>query len=174
MGLAGVKRICPRVHRDERGFFRESYRRDLLAIGGIAHEFIQDNHVFSRRGVLRGMHFQRFPGQAKLVSVASGKIFDVAVDMREGSATFGAWIGAYLDGEMGEQLLIPAGFAHGYLVLSDEAHVLYKVSALYDPVEERSFLWSDPEVGIAWPLEGKPLLSPKDLAAPPFREATPR
>jgi dTDP-4-dehydrorhamnose 3,5-epimerase len=168
--LAGLKRIKSKVFYDERGFFKESYRKPAYEKKGILCEFIQDNHSFSKKGTIRGMHFQRSPGQAKLISVIEGKIYDVAVDIRPGSSTFGKWEGVYLESEDHTQLFIPAGFAHGFCVVSDRAHVLYKVSSLFDPAEEKGFRFDDPEVGIEWPVEN-PILSPKDLIAPSLREA---
>lgn len=170
LSLEGVRKIRPRIFLDGRGFFRETFRRPLYRQAGIDVDFVQDNHSFSKRGTIRGMHFQRSPGQAKLVSVMEGKIFDVIVDIRPGSLTFGQWEGVYLDGAEGDQLFIPVGFAHGFCVVSDHAHVFYKVSTLYDPSEERSFRFDDPSVGIRWPLE-EPVLSERDLASPSLHEA---
>ena len=165
-----AKRVRPRVHFDERGFFWECYREPHYKKIGIDTLFVQDNHSFSKKGTLRGMHFQRSPGQAKLVSVISGKIFDVIVDIRPNSPTFGKWEGFYLDDQHRDQLFIPVGFAHGFCVLSDEAHILYKVSHVYVPEEEKGFRFDDPFVGIQWPIAA-PHLSPKDAQAPSFHEA---
>lgn len=166
--LAEVLVLTPRFFRDERGFFAESYNKRAFAeaVGGEV-EFVQDNHSRSTRGVLRGLHYQLPPrAQGKLVRVAAGEIFDVAVDMRRASPTFGRWAGIVLSAEKGNQLWIPPGFAHGFLTLSDSADVLYKASDYYDPACERSVIWNDPDIGIAWDLDGEPILSGKDAAAP--------
>lgn len=165
LSLDGVKRIRLKVFFDDRGFFRETFRRSHYP----DMEFAQDNHSFSKKGTIRGMHFQRFPGQAKLVTVMQGEIFDVVVDIRPSSPTFGKWEGVYLNALDGDQLYIPAGFAHGFCVLSDEAHVCYKVSTVYDPLEEFGFRYDDPSVGIVWPVE-EPLLSDRDRLSPWMRE----
>lgn len=170
LSLSGLKLIKPRVFNDDRGFFLESYKSSLYAAAGIEHPFVQDNHSFSKKGTLRGLHFQRRPGQAKLVTVIQGKIFDVAVDIRPESPTFGKWEGVYLDGTSCEQLYIPVGFAHGFCVVSETANVLYKVSSVYDPAEEMGFRFDDPEVGVVWP-ESSPLLSLRDQQSPLFAEA---
>lgn len=169
LSLKGPKLIRPRVFHDERGFFWECYREPLYRAQGIEEDFVQVNHSFSKQGTIRGMHFQRSPGQAKLVTVIVGKIFDVVVDIRSSSPTFGKWEGVYLDDQAREQLFIPVGFAHGFCVVSSEAHVLYKVSQVYDPKEERGFRYDDPEVGIQWPVDA-PSLSEKDRTAPSLRE----
>lgn len=171
--LAPLLVLTPRVFRDERGFFTESYNQKAFAEAvGEEIEFVQDNHSRSTRGVLRGLHYQLPPrAQGKLVRVAAGEIFDVAVDMRRASATFGRWFGIVLSADKGNQLWIPPGFAHGFLTLSDTADVLYKASDYYDPACERSVIWNDPDIGIAWDLEGEPVLSGKDAAAPPLAAA---
>ncbi len=152
-----VKKITLRTFSDERGFFRETFRN-----GPSFPQFVQDNHSFSKKNVIRGMHFQRYPGQAKLVSVVQGVIFDVVVDIRKESPTFGKWEGVYLDASLGEQLFIPVGFAHGFCVVSDEgAHVCYKVSSFYQGEEEKTFCYNDPFVGIEWPCN-EPILSERD------------
>lgn len=158
--------IVPTVHRDERGYFLESFQRERYGDLGIG-DFVQDNHSYSRKGVLRGMHFQK--GQAKLVYCAVGKIFDVAVDIRVGSKTFGKWKGVILDDREHKQFYIPDGFAHGFCVLSEEAHVMYKVSTQYDPKGERGFRHDDRSVGIHWPIDA-PLLSARDRALPILSE----
>lgn len=168
--LSGPKRIRPQVFHDERGLFWECYRQPLYNLSGIPESFVQVNHSVSKQGTIRGMHFQRSPGQAKLVSVISGKIFDVVVDIRQDSPTFGKWEGVFLDDQTHEQLFVPVGFAHGFCAMSPEAHVLYKVSEIYNPAEERGFRYDDPTVGIEWP-EVTPLISKKDLDAPSFLEA---
>jgi dTDP-4-dehydrorhamnose 3,5-epimerase len=171
--LEGLIAITPRVLTDGRGFFLESYRESLYADAGIDVRFVQDNHSRSVRGTLRGLHFQRTPGQAKLVRVVTGRIWDVAVDIRPSSPTFGQWYGMELDAEQHKQLFVPVGFAHGFCVLSDVADVLYKVSNPYDAATESGFAWNDPEVGVAWPITD-PILSARDTSAPPLREVVPR
>ncbi|MES2122478.1 MAG: dTDP-4-dehydrorhamnose 3,5-epimerase [Chlamydiota bacterium] len=168
--LSEVKHLRPRIFADGRGFFRETYRKPLYESLGIFCDFVQDNHSYSQKGTIRGMHFQRFPGQAKLITVMSGRIFDVFVDIRKESATFGKWEGVYLDAERGDQVFIPAGYAHGFCVVSEDAHVCYKVSAVYDPLEERCFRYDDPFVGIEWPT-AHPLLSERDKLSPSLEEA---
>jgi dTDP-4-dehydrorhamnose 3,5-epimerase len=163
--LPGVVVIEPRIFRDERGAFAETFHAQRYAEAGIAGPFVQDNFSRSRKGTLRGLHFQEPEAQGKLVQVLRGKVFDVAVDVRRGSPTFGQWLGLELDGETLRQLWVPPGFAHGFCVLSDEAEFVYKCTALYAPKAERSIRWDDPELAIAWPLT-EPLLSPKDAAAP--------
>ncbi|HWP58566.1 MAG TPA: dTDP-4-dehydrorhamnose 3,5-epimerase [Candidatus Acidoferrales bacterium] len=156
---------------DERGFFLEAYKRSELTRGGIRCNFVQDNHSRSRRGVLRGLHFQKQPAaQAKLVWVARGEIFDVAVDIRKGSPTYGQWVGEILSDKNHRLLYIPEGFAHGFVVLSEEADVIYKVSAEYSPEHERGIIWNDPTLRIDWPIED-PLLSPKDAQLPRLENA---
>jgi len=161
--------IEPKVFRDPRGFFLESYRRDLLAKGGITTDFIQDNHSMSQANTIRGMHFQSTPGQAKLIRCARGKIWDVAVDIRPDSKTFGKWQGIELDAENHHQLFIPVGFAHGFCALSDQVEVLYKISTPYDPETETGFAYNDPEVGIAWPV-AEALVSDRDKNAQSFAD----
>jgi len=170
LSFEGVKKIRPKVFFDDRGFFRETFRKPHFLEAGITADFDQDNHSFSKQGTIRGMHFQRFPGQAKLVTVMEGKIFDVVVDIRPGSPTFGKWEGVYLDATHGDQLFIPIGFAHGFCVVSEHAHIYYKVSTVYEPSEERSFRYDDPFVGIVWPIDA-PLLSERDLSSPLLLEA---
>lgn len=168
--LEGLRLIRPKVFEDERGFFLESFREPLYQAQGITCSFVQDNHSYSKKGTIRGMHFQRAPGQAKLIRVGVGRIYDVVVDIRPNSPTFGKWEGVYLDGEKHEQLFIPVGFAHGFCVVSDEAHVFYKVSTLYDTNEEMTFRFDDPDVAIEWP-EPSPIVSLRDQTAPTFKEA---
>lgn len=168
--LEGLKLIKPKVFKDQRGFFLESFQQSAYAKAGIKEIFQQDNHSYSQKGCIRGMHFQSFPGQAKLIRVAVGKIYDVAVDIRENSATFGQWEGVILDDQDHNQLFIPVGFAHGFCVLSEEAHVMYKVSTPYDPKYEKGFRWDDPDVNIQWPLTTDPLVSERDQKAPFLRE----
>jgi len=156
---------------DGRGFFSESYKLSVFRENGIPDAFVQDNHSRSVRGTLRGLHFQQEPrAQAKLVMVARGEIFDVGVDLRRGSPTYAQWVGATLSAENHCKLYIPCGFAHGFCVLSDEADVLYKVSAEYDPELDAGVAWDDPQIGVDWPIE-EPLLSPKDLGLPSLESA---
>jgi dTDP-4-dehydrorhamnose 3,5-epimerase len=151
---------------DARGFFREMYKQSEFAIGGIPNAFVQVNHSRSSRGVLRGLHYQKNPHpQGKLITVARGSIFDVAVDIRQGSSTYGRWVGETLSEENGQMLYVPPGFAHGFCVLSDIADVLYQTTGEYTGQAERGILWADPTIGIQWPI-ADPLLSPRDLAQP--------
>jgi dTDP-4-dehydrorhamnose 3,5-epimerase len=168
--LEGLVLLEPDVHGDARGFFLESYRENVWAEHGVGDAFVQDNHSRSRRGVLRGMHFSIGDGQAKLVRCARGRIFDVVVDLRRGSPTYGEWEGVELDDERGRQLYIPVGFAHGFCVLSDVADVTYKCSTYYDGAIERGFRYDDPDVGIAWPQDVEVLVSQRDSEAPLLRE----
>lgn len=163
--LPGVLLIEPRVFKDPRGFFLESYHEKKYADAGIPGPFVQDNHSHSVRGTLRGLHAQRLRPQGKLVRAVRGEMFDVAVDIRVGSPTFGAWVGATLSGDNFRQLYIPAGFAHGFCVLSEEVDVEYKCTDLYEAGDELSVAWNDAEIGIVWPV-AVPLLSAKDQAAP--------
>jgi dTDP-4-dehydrorhamnose 3,5-epimerase len=167
--LAGLVLIEPDVHGDERGFFTETFRAEAWRELGVEAEFVQDNHSRSRRGALRGLHFQLRPGQAKLVRCARGRIWDVAVDLRRGSPTHGRWEGVELDDERQRQLFVPVGFAHGFCVLSEEADVVYKVSSYFDPDTEAGIAWDDPDVGIEWPI-ADPRLSERDRSAPRLAE----
>lgn len=175
LGLGGVVEIIPKKHGDARGFFSETYQRQRFAQSGIAQDWVQDNQSHSaEKGVLRGLHFQVAPdAQDKLIRVLRGSIFDVAVDIRGGSATYGKWVGRVLSATAFNQLLIPKGFAHGFLTLEPDVEVLYKVSAPYSPQCDRGIAWNDPAIAIAWPLEAgqQPLLSPKDAAAPRLADA---
>jgi dTDP-4-dehydrorhamnose 3,5-epimerase len=168
--LDGVVLLEPTVHGDARGFMVETYRRDSWAEAGVGVEFVQHNHSRSSRGTLRGLHFQTEPGQAKLVRCPRGRIFDVAVDLRTGSATYGQWEGHELDDERHRQLFVPAGFGHGFAVLSEEADVSYLLSSTYDPATEAGIAWDDPDVGVEWPGD-EPLLSERDKGAPRLSEA---
>lgn len=168
--LEGVLVIEPDVHRDDRGFFLETYNAEKYARGGLEVRFVQDNHSKSKRGTLRGLHAQLRRPQGKLVRAVEGEVFDVAVDVRRGSPTFGGWFGVKLTAENFRQLYIPPGFVHGFCVLSEEAQVEYKCTDLYDPGGEVSVVWNDPDIGIDWPIEGEPLLSAKDAAAPRLRD----
>ena len=167
--LPGVLIVEPKVFGDERGFFMESYNAGRYAEAGLPDRFVQDNLSFSRRGVLRGLHFQNPQPQGKLVSVLQGEVFDVAVDIRVGSPTFGRWTGATLSAENKRQFYVPPDFAHGFVVTSDVALFFYKCTDYYAPASEGSVLWDDPEIGIEWPIES-PTLSEKDRAASPLRE----
>jgi len=164
--IPDVVLVEPRVWPDDRGFFFESYHRAKFEAAGIPDPFVQDNQSRSIRGTLRGLHQQRTQPQGKLVRALAGTIWDVAVDIRRGSPTFGKWVGVELSGENRRQLWIPKGFAHGFVVLSDTADVLYKCTDLYKPDDELGIAWNDPTVGIEWPLAEAPLLSPKDAEAP--------
>jgi len=162
----------PKVFGDARGFFYESFNaRDFAQATGLKVDFVQDNHSKSARGVLRGLHHQIRHPQGKLVRVVQGEVFDVAVDLRKSSPTFGQWVGERLSADNKKQLWIPPGFAHGFVVLSESAEFLYKTTDYWYPEHERSLLWNDPEVGIAWPIEGQPLLAAKDAAAARLRDA---
>jgi dTDP-4-dehydrorhamnose 3,5-epimerase len=165
--LKGPVLIEPLVHRDGRGFFLETYRRNVLESLGVPDDFVQDNHSRSRHGILRGIHFQ--PGMAKLVRCATGSVFDVLVDLRRDSPTFGRWEGHDLDDENLRELYVPDGFGHAFLVTSETADVVYRCSAYYDPDRERGIAWNDPEIGIDWPLPD-PVVSRRDATAPRLRE----
>ena len=162
----------PKVFGDARGFFFESFNaRDFALATGLSVDFVQDNHSKSAQGVLRGLHYQIQHPQGKLVRVVQGEVFDVAVDLRRASPTFGRWVGEHLSAENKRQLWVPPGFAHGFVVLSDSAEFLYKTTDYWYPEHERSLLWNDPAIGIEWPLDAQPLLAAKDAAAPLLREA---
>jgi dTDP-4-dehydrorhamnose 3,5-epimerase len=167
--LDGVVLIEPAVHGDERGFFVETFSKESWAELGVDAEFVQHNHSRSAQGTLRGLHFQTSPGQAKLLRCPRGEIFDVAVDLRRGSPTYGQWEGHVLDDVKHRQLYVPVGFAHGFAVLSEVADVTYLVSSLYDPATEAGIAWDDPEVGVEWPVP-EPLLSERDKSAPTLSE----
>jgi dTDP-4-dehydrorhamnose 3,5-epimerase len=167
--LDGLVLLEPAVHGDERGFMVETFRRDAWAKLGIEVEFVQHNHSRSAKGTLRGLHFQTEPGQAKLVRCPRGAIFDVAVDLRRASPTFGLWEGHVLDDEKHRQLFVPVGFGHGFAVLSDVADVAYLCSSTYDPATESGIAWDDPDVAVVWPVES-PLLSDRDKSAPKLSE----
>jgi len=163
--------IEPVVRRDARGFFVEVWQEQRYRSAGIDVPFVQDNHSRSGRGTLRGLHYQIQQPQGKLVWVAMGEVFDVAVDLRRSSPTFGRWVGAVLSGENHRQLWVPPGFAHGFYVTSDSADVLYKCTDLYAPEFDRTLRWDDPDIGVDWPLDGAPALSPKDQAGLALRDA---
>ncbi len=164
--------IEPKVFGDERGFFYESFNAAAFeAATGLQRQFVQDNHSKSQRGVLRGLHYQIQQPQGKLVRVVAGEVFDVAVDLRKSSPSFGRWVGTHLSAQNQRQLWIPEGFAHGFVVLSESAEFLYKTTDYYAPEHERSLLWNDPELGIEWPFDEPPQLSAKDQAGKLLRDA---
>jgi dTDP-4-dehydrorhamnose 3,5-epimerase len=170
--IAEVLLLEPRVFEDARGFFLESYnRRTFKEATGREAEFVQDNQSFSVRNVLRGLHYQVRQPQGKLVAVMAGEIYDVAVDLRRQSPTFGKWVGVTLTGGSHRMLWVPEGFAHGYIVLTEHAIVLYKTTDFYAPEHERTILWKDPDLNIRWPLEGEPIVSEKDGRASLLRSA---
>jgi dTDP-4-dehydrorhamnose 3,5-epimerase len=171
--LPGVILVEPKVFEDERGFFFESYHEQRFLEQNLSLNFCQDNHSRSKKGALRGMHYQIRQAQGKLVRVILGEIYDVAVDLRKSSPTFGQWMGLHLSAENKKQLYIPPGFAHGFYVVSEWAEVLYKATDYYAPQWERTLLWNDPQINISWPLspEEQPLLSPKDAAGIPLEQA---
>lgn len=172
--LSGVKLLAPKVIEDSRGFFMESYNRRNLAELGIGHEFVQDNHSRSSRGVLRGLHYQIGHAQAKLVRVTRGRVFDVVVDIRHGSPNFGRWAGAELSEENRLCFFADEGFAHGFLVLSDVADFQYKCSDFFSAKDERGLPWDDPEIGIDWPFDGlEPVLSERDCGWQSLTDVTP-
>jgi len=170
--IPDVVLLEPKVFGDERGFFYESFNQARFekAIGRSAH-FVQDNHSRSARGVLRGLHYQIQQAQGKLVRVVAGTVFDVAVDLRKSSPTFGQWVGEILSGDNKRQLWVPEGFGHGFVVLSDNAEFLYKTTDYYAPQHERSIAWNDPDLAIDWQFEGTPSLSAKDANGTPLRQA---
>ena len=176
--IPDIKIIEPKVYGDERGFFMETYQKQIFHNAGISAQFVQDNHSGSRQGTLRGLHYQIKNAQGKLMRVIAGEIFDAAVDMRAASPTFGQWFGISLSATNRTQLWIPAGFAHGFYVLSEWAEIVYKATDYYKPEWERSLAWNDPDIAIQWPLlkvPGRPgqapILSPRDQAGVSFREA---
>ena len=168
--LEGLVLLAPAVHGDERGFFMETFREDVWGKHGIPAAFVQDNHSRSRRGTLRGIHFQTHPGQGKLVRCARGSVLDVVVDLRRGSPTFGEWESVELDDVHGWQLWIPIGFGHGFCVLSEEADFVYKCTAYYDPAAEAGIRFDDPDVGVEWPRDIELLFSERDRTAPTLAE----
>lgn len=170
LAIPGLLLIEPRLFPDDRGLFFEIFRDDRYARAGLSGPFVQDNFSRSRRGTLRGLHFQEPHGQGKLVQALRGSVYDVVVDVRRGSPTFGRWVGVELDGQSLRQLWVPPGFAHGFCVTSDEADFLYKCTTPYVPAAERSIAWNDPALAIDWPISA-PLLSTKDAAAPTLAAA---
>jgi dTDP-4-dehydrorhamnose 3,5-epimerase len=169
--LAGVFVLEPRVFGDARGFFLESYNERAMAEFGIREHFVQDNHSFSARNVLRGLHYQIRHPQGKLVRVAVGEILDVAVDLRKNSSSFGKWDAVVLSGDNKRSLWIPPGLAHGFRVISESAHMLYKATDFYYPELERTIAWNDPDLNIDWQLQGDPIISAKDQRGIRFRKA---
>ena len=173
--IPDVLTLEPKVFGDDRGFFYESYNQQAFqAATGLDVTFVQDNHSKSARNVLRGLHYQVEQPQGKLVRVVQGEVFDVAVDIRKGSKTFGLWVGQILSAENKKQLWVPPGLAHGFVVLSDTAEFLYKTTDYYAPAHERCIAWNDPDLAIDWQMQGEPLLSAKDAAGVAFRDATSR
>jgi dTDP-4-dehydrorhamnose 3,5-epimerase len=169
--IEGLVIIKPKVFADDRGFFMESYKKSAFEENGIFIDFVQDNHSKSTKGVLRGLHFQREPyAQDKLVRVTQGEVFDVAVDLRKDSPTFGKWHGVHLSAENKVMFLIPKGFAHGFMVLSENAEFEYKVSNVYNKESDGGLLWNDMDIGINWPIEGEPILSEKDKIQPTLKD----
>lgn len=172
LAIPEVMVLEPRVFGDARGFFLESFHAERFQeLTGLTRSFVQDNHSKSAQHVLRGLHYQIQQPQGKLVRVTHGEVFDVAVDMRRTSSTFGRWVGVYLSAENKRQLWVPEGFAHGFLVLSETVEFLYKTTDYYAPQHERSVLWNDPELAIQWPSTASPILSDKDSKAPQFKDA---
>ncbi|MDD4178679.1 MAG: dTDP-4-dehydrorhamnose 3,5-epimerase [Candidatus Margulisbacteria bacterium] len=172
--LKGLLIIEPKAFADDRGFFMETYNKNSFAECGFNEVFVQDNRSRSQKGVVRGMHYQLNPAaMGKLVSVISGKIFDVGIDLRKGSPTFGKWYGETLSGENKRMLYLPPGFAHGFLALEDGTEVLYKCTGMYSPKDERTILWNDPDINIKWPIEGikEVIVSEKDQKSPGFKSA---
>ena len=169
--LKGVYIIDVKTYGDNRGYFMETYKEDDFKAAGLDYKFVQDNQSSSRKGVLRGLHFQKTYPQAKLVRVLKGEVFDVAVDLRKGSETYGQWVGAVLSEENKRQFMIPRGFAHGFLVLSDYAEFAYKCDDVYHPEDEGGIMWNDPAIGIEWPEAGELILSDKDKVHPSLAES---
>lgn len=169
--IPGVYIIDVKIYGDRRGYFMETYKESDFREAGLNYTFVQDNQSASRKGVLRGLHFQKQHPQAKLVRVLRGEVFDVAVDLRAGSATYGKWVGALLSGENHRQLMIPRGFAHGFIVVSESAEFAYKCDDFYHPEDEGGIIWNDPAIGIEWPDVGEVLLSEKDRRHPSLAEA---
>lgn len=168
--LLGILTLEPRVFGDDRGFFLESYNERVFAELGIREHFVQDNHSYSGRNVLRGLHYQIRQPQGKLVRAVTGEILDIAVDLRQSSATFGKWESFCLSGENKRMLWVPVGFAHGFRVVSETAHVMYKTTDFYAPEHERTLAWNDPVLHIDWQLDGEPIVSPKDQRGQNFSE----
>ncbi len=171
LAIPEVILVEPERFGDSRGFFMETYQYETFAANGISPHFVQDNHSRSAKGVLRGLHYQQDPfAQGKLLKVVIGEIFDVAVDIRRGSPTFGHWVGEYLSAENGRILYVPPGFAHGFCVISQTADLMYKTTDYYKPAAERGIIWNDPQIGIEWPIS-QPKLSDKDMKLPSLAQA---
>ena len=170
-GIQGVYVIEVTRFGDNRGYFMETYKKADFDAAGLAYFFVQDNQSASRKGVLRGLHFQKTVQQAKLVRVLYGEVYDVAVDLRRGSGTYGNWIGVFLSGDNGKQLMIPRGFAHGFMAVSDEAVLAYKCDAPYHPEDEGGLAWNDPDIGIIWPEVGAVILSERDKKNPTLAQS---
>ncbi len=168
--IEGVYIIEPKIFGDERGYFMETYHEEEFKNAGLNYDFVQDNQSRSHKGVLRGLHYQKNFPQAKLVRVIQGEVFDVAVDLRKNSPTYGKWVGVVLSAENKKMFMIPRGFAHGFVVLSDTAEFVYKCDELYHPEDEGGIMWNDPDVGVVWPYEGEPQLSEKDKLHPSLKE----
>jgi dTDP-4-dehydrorhamnose 3,5-epimerase len=175
LAIPEVLLITPKRHGDARGWFSETWSRKTFSELGVAAEFVQDNQAFSsRKGTIRGLHFQQAPhAQAKLVRALRGAIYDVAVDVRQGSPSYGHWVAAELTAQGGEQLFVPRGFAHAYCTLTDDCEIFYKVDGLYAPQTEGGLIWNDPDLAIAWPLDGEPALSDKDKVLPRLKDMPP-
>lgn len=171
--LAGIVLVESQVHTDERGWFMEVFHERRFAQAGVTERFVQDNQSHSKQGVLRGLHYQVGKGQGKLIRVLQGEIFDVAVDIRPGSKTFGKWMGVRLTGTAPRMIWIPKGFAHGFYTVSETADVAYKVTEFYAPENDRTLLWNDPDVAVRWPFPGEPILSEKDRAGHSLKELLP-
>lgn len=169
--IEGVYVIEPKVFGDSRGYFMETYKEDDFKVNGLNYDFVQDNQSKSHKGVLRGVHFQKKHPQAKLVRVISGEVFDVAVDLRKNSPTYGKWVGEVLTAENKKMLMIPRGFAHGFVVLSDTAEFVYKCDEVYHPEDEGGVRWDDPDIAIDWPYKGDPELSEKDKVLPLLKDS---
>ena len=169
--IKGVYEIEVKKYGDNRGYFMETYKKKDFDEAGLVYDFIQDNQSKSKKGVLRGLHFQKTYPQAKLVRCIAGEVFDVCVDLRKGSPTYGKWHGVVLSAEKGNQFMIPRGFAHGFLVLSETATFCYKCDELYHPEDEGGIMWNDPDVGIVYPYDEEPLLSEKDSKNPPLKQS---
>lgn len=169
--IEGLLIIEPKLYGDDRGYFMETYNAPEFKEKGVPYDFVQDNESQSSKGVLRGLHYQIKHPQAKLVRVLDGEVFDVAVDLRKGSKTYGKWEGVLLSGENKKMFMIPRGFAHGFVVLSDKATFAYKCDDVYHPNDEGGIMWNDPDIGVIWPFDGEPILSEKDKKHPAFKES---